>query len=53
MDMWKATDEQITKAAERKTGQPVIAIYRVSGLWTDVKLANGHIATVYAHDISR
>ena len=51
MDMWKATDEQIRKAAERKTGQPVVAIYRGTGLWVDVELANGQFATVYAHDI--
>ena len=46
MDIWRATNAQIEKAAKLKTDKRITEILRQSGLWADVWCADGSLVTV-------
>lgn len=51
MDIWRATDNQISDTAEYLYGQKTTAIYRPSGLWSEVTLEDGRSAVVNDYQI--
>jgi len=44
---WSWTTESIAETAARIFGQPVVRVYRTSGLWADVRLQDGTERHVY------
>lgn len=51
MDIWRATDKQISDTAEYLYGLKATEIYRPSGLWADIKLDDGRNAIVNDYQI--
>lgn len=47
MDIWKATNEQIQKAARKYFNKEVIEVSKQSGLWAFVTCSDGTYETVY------
>jgi len=44
---WAWSTEQIAEKAARIFGQPVLRVYRSSGLWADVTLRDGTVRHIY------
>ena len=51
MDIWRATNAQMEKAAKLKTDKRITEILRQSGLWADVWCADGSLGTVCDSEI--
>jgi len=46
MDIWGATEKQIMKIAEARTGLRALSVYKPSGLYAWVTMSDGHSVTV-------
>lgn len=40
MDLWSATDKQIMDIAEKRSGREALSVYRPSGYWAWVTMAD-------------
>ncbi len=53
MDFWNIPKQKVKEAAERKYGKTVKEVYITTGLWANVYFTDGHIESIYEHDIER
>jgi len=51
MDFWRADQEMIKKAGEKKYGKRVVRVMITSGRYAVVILSNGTYENVYSHDM--